>query len=138
MEFRVLGPLQVLVDGVPVAVVAVGGAAERALPALLPLDAGRVVPADHLVESRRGEDPPAKAVQGCRGGCRGCEGVSGGRVAGRPGRGPAAGSPLDVDPQAVDVHRFARLVGQARRADGPSADRLYAAALGLWLGPALA
>ena len=37
MEFRLLGPLQVLVDGAPVAL---RGAAERALLARLLLDAG--------------------------------------------------------------------------------------------------
>ena len=44
VEFQLLGPLQVVVDGAPVVL---RGAGERSLLALLLLDAGRVVPADH-------------------------------------------------------------------------------------------
>ena len=46
IEFRILGPLTVLVDGGPVAI---GGPKQRALLALLLLNANRVVSRDRLV-----------------------------------------------------------------------------------------
>jgi predicted ATPase/DNA-binding SARP family transcriptional activator len=132
MELRLLGPLQVLVDGTPVVV---GGAAERALLARLALEAGRVVSAEHLIDSLWGEDLPAHAANALQG--RVSRLRSAFRAVGlaetlivsrRPGY------LLDVDPATVDVHRFARLVEEARRG---APDR-YPAALGLWQGPALA
>ncbi len=136
MEFRLLGPLQVLLDGAPMPL---RGAAERALLALLLLDAGRVVPAEQLIDGLWGDDPPAKAVNALQGRVSRLRAAF--RAAGLPESLVVARRPgylLDVDPQAVDVHRFARLVDQARRADGPAAGRWYAAALELWQGPALA
>ena len=47
LEFRLLGPLTVTVDGVPIAV---GGPKQRALLALLLLSANRVVPRERLID----------------------------------------------------------------------------------------
>ena len=112
VEFRLLGPLQVLVGG---ASAAVGGAGERALLALLLLDAGRVVPAENLIDSLWGADLPRNAVNALQGR------VSRLRQALRSVGLPAAlvvsrrpGYLVDVDPGSVDVHRFTRLVDQAR------------------------
>src|SRR5213080_221410 len=58
-DFRVLGPLEVSVEDRPVAL---GGQKQRALLALLLLDAGRVVSTDRLVNALWGEDPPRTAV----------------------------------------------------------------------------
>ena len=55
MEFRILGPLEVHHGGGPVRV---PGAKERALLADLLVHAGRVVPADRLVEDLWGAEPP--------------------------------------------------------------------------------
>jgi DNA-binding SARP family transcriptional activator/tetratricopeptide (TPR) repeat protein len=52
----------------------------------------------------------------------------------------SAGYLLDIDPQAVDVHRFTSLV-RAARAEPDDIDRqarMYSEALGLWQGTALA
>jgi YVTN family beta-propeller protein len=58
MEFRILGPLEVRVDG---RVVELGGAKQRALLAVLLLNANRVVSTDHLSEALWGERPPETA-----------------------------------------------------------------------------
>jgi len=47
MEFRILGPLQVLDEGRELPL---GGAKQRALLALLLLDPNRVVSRDHLID----------------------------------------------------------------------------------------
>ncbi|MGA5543808.1 BTAD domain-containing putative transcriptional regulator [Mycobacterium sp. NPDC051198] len=63
MELGVLGPLQVRLDGAPVAV---PGAKPRAILTMLGLHGGSVVPADVLMELLWGDDPPrtaAKALQ---------------------------------------------------------------------------
>jgi DNA-binding SARP family transcriptional activator len=132
MELRLLGPLQVLVDGAPVAL---RGAAERALLARLALEAGRIVPAEHLIDSLWGEDLPAHAANALQG--RVSRLRSAFRAVGLPETLVVSRRPgylLDVDPDGVDVHRFARLIDEARRG---AADR-YPAALELWQGPALA
>lgn len=74
MQVRLLGPLQVLVDGAPVAL---GGAAERALLARLALQAGRVVPAEHLIDSLWARTCPPTPRTRCRVGCPGCAARSG-------------------------------------------------------------
>jgi DNA-binding SARP family transcriptional activator len=56
LELRLLGPVQAVRTGRDVAL---GGPRQRAVLALLVLDAGRVVPADRLVEDIwRGRPPP--------------------------------------------------------------------------------
>ena len=64
MEFAILGPLEVRDGPAPVRV---PGAKERALLADLLVNAGRVVPADRLVDDLWGDDPPgnpANTLQG--------------------------------------------------------------------------
>jgi predicted ATPase/DNA-binding SARP family transcriptional activator len=139
VQFRVLGPLQVVVDGTPVVL---RGAAERALLTRLLLDAGRVVPAERLIDDLWGEELPANALNALQGRVsrlrRALRGVGVPEslvISRRPGY------VLDVDRDAVDLHRFTRLLDEARGAvehGGIAAGRLYAAALELWQGPALA
>src|SRR4051794_23983825 len=59
IEFRVLGPLDVLRDGVPVPL---GGSRQRSTLAILLLSAGRVVPVERLADDLYGGAPPATAV----------------------------------------------------------------------------
>ena len=59
MEFRVLGPLEVVVGGQPVAL---GGARQRALLAILLTRANEVVSTDRLIDELWGEQPPRAAV----------------------------------------------------------------------------
>jgi DNA-binding SARP family transcriptional activator len=56
VEFRILGPLEVY-DGVRA--VALGGAKQRALLALLLLRRGEVVSSERLIDELWGERPPA-------------------------------------------------------------------------------
>jgi predicted ATPase/DNA-binding SARP family transcriptional activator len=138
VEFRVLGPLEVVVNGERAGLSA---GAERALVELHLLNAGRVISASSLVDALWGENPPANAANALQG-----------RISRLRRALVAVGLPetlvvtrrpgymLDVDPDHVDAHRFARLVGEARRLtdQGRSAEarRLYDEALGLWPGDA--
>ncbi|MTD52827.1 BTAD domain-containing putative transcriptional regulator [Amycolatopsis pithecellobii] len=127
MRFGILGP--VLADG------EVGGPRPRALLALLLLEAGRVVSTGRLSEALYGDEPPgANALQAQVSRLR--------RRLGVPIERQPAGYRLVVDPDDVDVHRFARLAGAGRQAlhtgEHAEAARLLREALLLWRGPALA
>ena len=58
MEFRILGPLEVLSDGRPLDL---GGQKQRALLALLVVEANRVVSTDRLIEALWEEEAPETA-----------------------------------------------------------------------------
>src|SRR5262245_24428941 len=58
LELRVLGPMEVLADGVPVTL---GGPKERTALALLAADAGSVVATDDLIDGIWGDEPTAAA-----------------------------------------------------------------------------
>jgi DNA-binding SARP family transcriptional activator len=60
MEFRILGPLEVLEEG---GQVDLGGAKQRALLAILLLHANEVVSQDRLIEALWEEDPPETALK---------------------------------------------------------------------------
>src|SRR5829696_2815652 len=114
------------------------GAKERALLADLLVNAGRVVPADRLVEDLWGDDPPgnpANTLQGRVSALRRALGPAGGALVTRP-----PGYLLKAGPEQVDAGRFERLVAEATAAagEGPRAARQLEGALGLWRGPALA
>jgi len=135
VEFRVLGPLVAVVDGVPVPL---GPPQQRALLALLALHAGEVVSRDRIVDELWGERPPAtsaKLVQGYVSGLRKLVGAD--VLVTR-----APGYLLAVEAGALDLAQFERLVGEGRAAlgegdPGRAAVRLREA-LALWRGPALA
>ena len=58
LDLRLLGPVEVRING---RVVALGAPKQRAVLAMLALQAGRTVSADHLAEGLWGEQPPASA-----------------------------------------------------------------------------
>jgi DNA-binding SARP family transcriptional activator len=121
MEFRVLGPLEVRRGGESVAL---GGAKQRALLALLVLNANRVVPRDHLVDELWGEEPPDTAVATVQVYVSRLRKLLGSEtLVTRPG-----GYLLQVPSGRVDAEQFERL-----RAEGRPAE-----ALALWRGPPLA
>jgi DNA-binding winged helix-turn-helix (wHTH) protein len=64
VEFRILGPLELIVDGT-VRTLPAGG--ERAVLELLLLNAGRVVPASTLMDALWGEDLPGNAANALQG-----------------------------------------------------------------------
>ncbi len=138
MEFCVLGPLEVRSGD---QVVAVPGAKQRVLLAVLLLHVGEVVSVDRLIDTIWGDDPPANpknALQSQISQLRRHLRDEGQRlVVSRP-----PGYLLRADPDAVDAARFEALVrdGRAALRDGDerrAAQRL-AAALELWRGPPLA
>lgn len=60
MEFRILGPLEVLVEGHRLAL---GGDKQRALLALLVIHANRTLGGERLIDELWGERPPATAAK---------------------------------------------------------------------------
>jgi ABC-type transport system substrate-binding protein/DNA-binding SARP family transcriptional activator/sugar lactone lactonase YvrE len=134
IEFRVLGPLDVRIDGV---VVNVGGPKQRALLALLVLSANRVVSRDRLLEEVFADEsvtgPRRLNVQISR--LRKVVGEQ--RLVTRP-----PGYLLQVEPGELDLHLFEQLVADGRRAledaDPARAAELLGEALRLWRGRALA
>ena len=84
MEFRVLGPLEVVDEGQPLPL---GGVKQRSLLAVLLQHANQVVSTDHLLQELWGEAPPAtaaKSIQVYVTGCASCSGRSA-WSRGRPG-----------------------------------------------------
>jgi DNA-binding SARP family transcriptional activator len=60
MDFRILGPLEVLDEG---RAVTLGGSKQRALLALFQLHANETLPTDRLIDELWGESPPANAAK---------------------------------------------------------------------------
>lgn len=133
MEFRILGPLEVVADGAPVAI---GSAKQRTLLGVLLLHAHEVVSTDALVDALWGERPPAtagKLVQVYVSQLR--RALSGNDVL----QTRAPGYVAVVEPEQLDASRFTALVAEAReRSDADEAVAAYDAALALWRGPVLA
>jgi predicted ATPase/DNA-binding SARP family transcriptional activator/class 3 adenylate cyclase len=141
MEFRVLGVLEALADGV---VLPLGGPKQRSVLAMLLVDANRAVSTDHLYEGLWGDDLPLRAAATLR------VYVSNLRKVLEPTRDPRdaptmlltqpTGYLLAADPERVDAQRFERMLGEARtalqRAAAPEALQLLDTALALWRGPA--
>ena len=135
MDFRLLGPLEVVGDG-DVAL-SIGTGRQRALLALLLLRANELVATDRLVEELWGESPPATAQRMLHNQVSALR-----RVLGQNGRLETHGSAyrLTVHPGERDVDRFEELFssGQARiDADPDGAAEKFREALELWRGPAL-
>jgi class 3 adenylate cyclase/tetratricopeptide (TPR) repeat protein len=131
LEVRLLGPLEA---GVGRRSIELRRKKQRELLALLALRAGEVVSTDRLVDELWGESPPKAAVGSLQ------NLVSELRKVLPPNvlvtRAP--GYVLELDRDAVDAHRFERLVREAR--DAPPEQRVtqLREALALWRGPALA
>src|SRR3954451_410600 len=64
MNYLLLGPLEVRASDGPLPL---GGAKQRALLALLLLNANRVLPREHLIDELWGENPPESAVKAVQG-----------------------------------------------------------------------
>jgi YVTN family beta-propeller protein len=135
MEFRILGPVEVWEDGHPVSL---GGGKQRALLALLVLNANRVVSSDGLIDQLWNGQPPATAGTALQGHISSLRKALGPDVIAtrRPGY------VLEASPAQIDLARFEQLRDEARRAlehgdAGAGADKLREA-LALWRGEALA
>ncbi|MFC0432869.1 BTAD domain-containing putative transcriptional regulator [Kutzneria buriramensis] len=124
-EFRVLGELRAEVDGRDVDL---GPRRQRCVLAVLLVEAGRPVSADELVDRVWGDQPPQRARDTLYSYLSRLRGALG-----TPINHANGGYRLDIDPEAVDLHRFRRLVAEARSGD----HGLYRQALELWPGEAL-
>lgn len=137
MDFRVLGPLEVVDEDRPVPL---GRGKHRAVLAVLLLHAGEVVPTDHLVEALWGAAPPPTAAKIVR------NYVSVLRKALGPDQHlletRAPGYRMMLDGASLDLVRFEELAVEGRRAleqeDATRAAELLRRGLDLWRGPALA
>ncbi|GLZ13224.1 SARP family transcriptional regulator [Actinomadura sp. NBRC 104425] len=137
MRIGILGPLEVVADGRPVEI---GGARLRALLIRLALEAGRMVPADRLIDDLWEDDAPhgaPNALQSLVSRLRAAFQEAG---AGRDRLESRRGAyRLAVPPEAVDAHDFEARVRRARGLADPSARSAgLRAALALWRGAALA
>jgi DNA-binding SARP family transcriptional activator/tetratricopeptide (TPR) repeat protein len=130
-EFGVLGAVEARIGGRPVAL---GHARQRCVLGVLLVEAGRPVSVDQLIDRVWGEDPPQRAAGALYSYLSRLRGaVTDAAEAGIERR--ASGYVLTVDPQAVDVHRFRRLVTQARGSEADAtAVELITEALDLWRG----
>ena len=130
MDFRLLGPLEVLESDRPVSL---GRGRQRALFALLLIHANEVVSTDRLIDELWGEAPPRTALKSVQ--------VYVSRLRKELGDGrlvtQAPGYVLHVGPSEVDAARFERLVADADGADPQTAADRLRDALELWRGPAL-
>jgi predicted ATPase/DNA-binding SARP family transcriptional activator len=137
MDFGILGPLEVADNGRE-PVIAPGK--QRALLAILLLQANEVVSSDRLIEALWGEQPPASAAKSLQ------VHVSRLRKALGGGEGPIITAPngysIRVAPGELDLERFTRLAEEGRLAlgahDPERGAELLRAALSLWRGPPLA
>jgi len=134
-QFRILGPVEVLLDGEPAAL---GAPKQRALLAMLLVNRGRVVSTEQLVDALWGDAPPDSSVQSLQvyvHGLRRALGRERIETAGRGYRAAVAEDELDLDrfQRALERGRAALATGQADDA----AEELRQA-LALWRGPALA
>lgn len=134
MELRILGPLDAR-DGHRS--ITLGGGKERALLALLVLNANETVSIERLVDELWHEDAPATAPKVVQ------NHVS--RLRRKLGHGVlvtnGSGYALRLEPGSLDVDRFEELVEEGRRAfasgDARRASALLREALGLWRGSPL-
>jgi DNA-binding SARP family transcriptional activator/pimeloyl-ACP methyl ester carboxylesterase len=135
MDFRLLGPLEVLHDHVPVRIAA---GKQRALLAVLLLNANRTVSREQLIDSLWGEDVPESAqkmvqiqVSQLR------KALPEPRLRTRK-----PGYVLEVRENELDLARFERALADGRRAlaqgDPENTSKRLGPALALWRGPTLA
>jgi DNA-binding SARP family transcriptional activator len=144
MDFRILGPLEVLDEG---RAVTLAGGKQRALLALFLLHTNETLTTDRLIDALWGDSPPhaaAKAVQMHVSRLRKAlaAGAGNGAVGDRLLVTRERGYELRLDPDLLDAHRFERLVAEGRGAlSVGNPERALAAleeALALWRGEALA
>ena len=132
VEFRILGPLEVVRDG---QVVKLGGALQRTLLALLLTSANGVLSVDRLIDALWGERPPREVQNALQYHVSQLRKVLGGPDVIET-REP--GYVVRVSPDELDLLRFEQLVETAEGAPPERAARLLRDALGLWRGPPLA
>lgn len=139
MEFRLLGPVQVLTGGRQVVL---GPRKERLLLGVLALEVNHLVSADRLVDLTWPSHPPPTAHHAVH--------VRVSRLRQALARADSDAGEVEIvthgssyllhaDPMCVDAHHFRALISDARSSvDDRVKVSLFRKALGLWHGPALA
>jgi DNA-binding SARP family transcriptional activator len=131
IEFRILGSVEARAGG---SRLDLGGPRQRSVLAVLLLHTGQVVPVSALIDAVWGGEPPETAVNLLQGYVSDLRKALGRDVIATRGRGYA----MEVEPSAVDLHRFEQLVAEAGAgAPEVAVDRLRSA-LALWRGPPFA
>jgi DNA-binding SARP family transcriptional activator len=136
LDFRILGPLEVVDDDGPIRL---GGPKQRATLAILLLNVNRVVSVDRLADDLYAGEAPATAVTQVQ------RQISELRKLLGPAHGIETRPPgyaMRLAPEQLDLHRFERLAADAGRSfesgDSARAADLLRDALGLWRGSPLA
>jgi DNA-binding SARP family transcriptional activator len=127
IEIAVLGPLEVARDGESLPL---GGQKQRALLALLVLNAGDVVSTDRMAEALWGDEQPRTAATSLQNFVSQLRKALGPDVLATR----APGYVLRLPPGALDLDRFDAMCAEARVADAPDRARLLREALALWRG----
>ena len=123
MEFRVLGPIEIIEDG---RALALGTGRQLALVALLIVNRNTVVPTDRIVDELWGDSPPPTAAKIVRNTVSLLRKELGDRLVTRP-----PGYLLRVEPGELDADRLEKAVANGRPEE-------LSEALGLWRGAPLA
>jgi ABC-type branched-subunit amino acid transport system substrate-binding protein/DNA-binding SARP family transcriptional activator len=131
VEFRILGPLEVIDQGTSLAL---GGPRQRLVLAFLVVEANRVVSTDRLIDRIWGDEPPDAARQALFSYVSRLRKLLGAdRIQARP-----PGYTLVAERDEIDALRFADLLDEANRApDREIAVARLTEALDLWRGGAL-
>ena len=144
LAFRILGPLDVVVE--EYGPLRLGGPKQRAVLAILLLNANRVVPIDRLADDIYGDALPASALTQIQAqisqlrkllDAHGAPGATGSLIETR-----APGYLIRLSPDQLDLRTFERWIAEAAeassRGDLGAASSRYRNALDLWRGPPLA
>ena len=132
LDFRILGPLEVVGEHGPVSL---GGPKQRATLAILLLNVNRVVSVDRLADDLYSGAAPVTAVTQVQRQISELRKALGSdsAIATQP-----PGYVIRLAPEQLDLHRFERLADESSRTEPQLAAELLREALGLWRGEALA
>ncbi|MCW2963126.1 MAG: hypothetical protein JWO17_378, partial [Actinomycetia bacterium] len=131
MEFRVLGPLEVLSDGRSLPI---GGSKQRGVLAVLLLQPNEVVSTDRLIDEIWGPRPPKSVEASLQNIIWHLRNLIGRElIETRP-----PGYVLNVDQESIDAFRFERALDAARELDPAERAAALREALALWRGTPLA
>lgn len=137
MDVRILGPLEVLVDG---AQIDLGSPRQRAVLARLVINPGEAIGIDRLIDDLWPGNVPDSARHALHVYLSNLRGVLGPNRERLVRRG--SGYLFSIGPEELDAKRFTRLLNDGRsaleRADPDAARSLLSEALALWRGPVLA
>jgi DNA-binding SARP family transcriptional activator len=132
LEFRILGPLEVVGEHGPIRL---GGPRQRATLAILLLNANRVVSVDRLADDLYSGSAPVTAVTQVQRQISELRRALGDESVIET-RSP--GYVIRLEPAQLDLYRFERLAEEAARADAQVAADLLRDALSIWRGAPLA